>query len=157
MLFPVLQVPQQCGERTMKLAYVCALVISASVGLSACNKAESPDKVQADVAKAQADAAANDAKADDARKQAESQATQDMMKARADAQTQAVDKSIAAVGDSAVAEAESQNKIALAKCESLQGDAQKTCKDQANAHLQQVKDRVEAAKKQDKPADKPKG
>jgi len=138
----------------MKLAYVCALAISAAVGLSACNKAESPDKVQADVAKATSDAAANDAKADAARKQAEAQASQDMVKAKADAQTQAVDKSIAAVADDAVAEAENQTKIALAKCESLQGDAQKQCKDQANAHLQQVKDRANAAKNTDKPADK---
>ena len=80
----------------MRFAYVCALLVSASVGLTACNKAESPDKVQADVSKAQADAAADNAKADEARKQAEAQANQDMVKAKADAQTQAVDKSIAA-------------------------------------------------------------
>ena len=130
----------------MKLAYVFALVVSASVGLSACNKAESPDKVQADVAKATSDAASNDANADAARKQAEAQAKQDMLKAKADVQTQAVDKSIAAVADDAVGEAESQTKIALAKCEALEGDAQKQCKDQANAHLQTVKDRAKAPK-----------
>jgi hypothetical protein len=141
----------------MKLAYVCALVISASVGLSACNKAESPDKVQADVAKATSDAASNDANADAARKQAEAQANQDMLKARADVQTQAVDKSIAAVADDAVVEAESQTKIALAKCEALEGDAQKQCRNQANAHLQTVKDRANAAKTPDKAPGKPTG
>lgn len=138
----------------MKLAYVCALLVSASVGLTACNKAESPDKVQADVAKATSDAASNDANADAARKQAEAQAKQDMVKAKADAQTQAVDKSIAAVADDAVAEAESETKIALAKCEALEGDAQKQCKNQANAHLQTVKDRAKAAKTPDKAPDK---
>lgn len=138
----------------MKLAYVCALLVSASVGLTACNKAESPDKVQADVAKATSDAASNDANADAARKQAEAQAKQDMVKAKADAQTQAVDKSIAAVADDAVAEAESETKIALAKCEALEGDAQKQCKNQANAHLQTVKDRAKAAKTPDKTPDK---
>ena len=138
----------------MKFAYACALLASLTLGLSACNKAESPDKAQTDVAKAQADAAADNAKADADRKAAEAQATQDMVKAKADAQTQAVDKSIAAVADDAVKEAENDNKVALAKCEALNGDAQKTCKDQANAHLQQVKDRANAAKSNGKAADK---
>ena len=141
----------------MKLACAFAVVISASVGLSACNKPESADKVQADVATATSDAASNDAKADAARKQAEAQANQDMLKARAAAQTQAVDKSIAAVADEAVAEAESETKIALAKCEALQGDAQRQCKDQANAHLQTIKDRAKAAKTPDKAPDKAPG
>lgn len=141
----------------MKLICVCALVVSAAVGLSACNKAESPDKVQTDVSKATSDAASNDANADAARKQAEAQANQDLLKAKADAQTQAVDKSIAAVADDAVTEAENQTKIALAKCEALEGDARKQCKDQANAHLQTVKDRAKAAKTPDKAADKSTG
>ena len=136
----------------MKFKYLCALAVSAALGLSACNKAESPDKVQADVAKATSDATANDAKADEARKQAEVQANQDMVKARADAQTQAVDKSISAVADQAVTETEGQTNIALAKCKSLDGDAQKQCRDQANAHLQAVKDRAKAAKASDQPA-----
>lgn len=132
----------------MQFKYLGALAVSAALGLSACNKAESPDKVQADVAKATSDATANDAKADEARKQAEVQANQDMVKARADAQTQAVDKSISAVADQAVTETEGQTNIALAKCKSLDGDAQKQCRDQANAHLQAVKDRAKAAKDQ---------
>ena len=136
----------------MKLKYLCVLAASAALSISACNKAESPDKVQADVAKATSDAAASDAKADEARKQAEVQANQDMVKARTDAQTQAVDKSISAVADQAVTEAEGQTNIALAKCKSLDGDAQKQCKDQANAHLQAVKDRAKAANASDTPA-----
>ena len=75
-----------------------------------------------------------------------------MVKAKADAQTQAVDKSISAVADQAVAETEGQTNIALAKCKALDGDAQKQCKDQANAHLQEVKDRAKAAKSSDKGA-----
>jgi hypothetical protein len=138
----------------MKFIYVCAVVASTALGLSACNKAESPEKVQADVQKATDDAAANSAKADADRKQTETQATQDMVKARADAQTQSVDKSIAAVADQAVVETEGQTNIALAKCKALDGDAQKQCKDQANAHLQEVKDRAKAAKTNDKPAEK---
>ena len=141
---------QRIGEIRMKFTYVCALLISASLGLAACNKAESPDQVQADVAKATSEAAANDAKADEARKQAEAQASQDLAKAKADAQTNAVDKGIGAVADAAVTEADGQTKIALAKCEALEGDAQKQCKDQASAHLQAVKDRAKTAKVPDK-------
>jgi len=41
----------------MRLALSCALLASALLSLSACNKAESPEKVQENVAKAQSDAA----------------------------------------------------------------------------------------------------
>lgn len=139
----------------MKIIYVCALLASATLGLSACNKAEPPDKVQANVEKAASEAAENDAKADAARKQAEVEANQAMDKAKAEAQTQAVDKSLAAVADQAVTEAEGQTTIALAKCKALEGDAQKQCKDTAKAHLQEVKDRAKAAKSTDEKAVKP--
>jgi hypothetical protein len=126
----------------MKLALSCALLASALLGLSACNKAESPDKVQADVAKAQSDAAAANAKADEKVKQVEADAVKD----RADAVAKVADKSVGAVVDSAVTEAEGQTKVALAKCEALEGDAQKSCKDTANAHLDAVKAKAKAAK-----------
>jgi hypothetical protein len=126
----------------MRLALSCALLASVLLGLSACNKAESPEKVQADVAKAKSDAAQEDAKADEKVKQVEAEAAKD----RADAGVKAADKSVGAVVDSAVTQAEGDTKVALAKCEALQGDAQKTCKDQANAHLDAVKAKAKAAK-----------
>jgi hypothetical protein len=43
-------------------------------------------------------------------------------------------------------QAEGENKIALAKCEALGGDAQKTCRDQANAQFEMVKQRAKALK-----------
>src|ERR1700692_587200 len=138
-------------EFKMKFAFMCALLVSASVGISACNKAESPsskadaaDKVQTNVAKAANEAAENNAKADETRKQTEAQAAQAVAKAKADA----ADKSVAAVADAAVTETEGATKVALAKCEALQGDAQQQGKDKANAHLQTVKDRAKAAKSQ---------
>jgi hypothetical protein len=131
----------------MKFAVVCALVATVSVGLSACNKAKSPDEVQANLAKATSEAAENNAKADATRKQAEAQASQDLAKDKADAEAKSTDKSVAAVADEAVTEAEGATKVALAKCEALQGDAQQQCRDDANAHLQAVKDRAKAAKK----------
>jgi hypothetical protein len=126
----------------MKLATCCAFLASALLCLSACNKAESPDKVQADVSKAQSDAADQNAKADEKVKQVEADAAKD----RADALAKVADKSVGALADSAVTEAEGDTKVALAKCQALEGDAQKSCKDAANAHLDTVKAKAKAAK-----------
>ena len=126
----------------MRLALSCALLASAILGLSGCNKAESPDKVQTDVAQAQSDAAQENAKADEKRKQVEAEAAQD----KKDAAAKAADKSVGAVVDSAVIQAEGDTKVALAKCEALEGDAQKACKDKANAHMDAVKVKAKAAK-----------
>jgi hypothetical protein len=45
-----------------------------------------------------------------------------------------------------VTEAQGDTKVALAKCEALEGDAQKACKDKANAHMDAVKEKAKAAK-----------
>ena len=131
----------------MKFAAMCTLLVSVSLGLVACNKAKSPDDVQANVAKATSEAAESNAKADAQRKQAEAQASEEFAKETADAKAKAADKRVAAVTDEAVTEAEGETKIALAKCDALQGDAQQQCRDQATSHLQSVKDRAKAAKK----------
>jgi colicin import membrane protein len=131
----------------MRLALSCALLASALLGLSACNKAEPPkaesaEKVQADVAKAKSDAVEENAKADEKQKQVEAEAA----KERADAEAKAADKKVGALVDSAVTQAEGETKVALAKCEALEGDAQKACKDKANAHMDAVKKKAKAAK-----------
>lgn len=126
----------------MKLTICCALLVSALFSLSACNKAKSPEEVQADVAKAQSSAAEESAKADQKVKQVEA----DVVKDRSDALAKVTDKNIDVVADSAVTDAEGETKIALAKCEALAGDAQKSCKDEANAHLDAVKAKAKAAK-----------
>ena len=126
----------------MRLALSCALLASALLCLSACNKAESPEKVQADVAKAQSNAVEENAKADEKVKQVEAEAAKD----RADALAKVADKSVGAIADSAVTEAEGDTKIALAKCQAMEGDAQKTCKDDANAHMDAVRAKAKAAK-----------
>jgi colicin import membrane protein len=126
----------------MRLAFSCAWLATALLGLSACNKAESPDKVQADVAKAQSETTQENAKADEKRKQVEAEAAQD----KKDAAAKAADKSVGAVVDSAVTQAEGDTKVALAKCGALEGDAQQACKDKANAHLAAVKEKAKAAK-----------
>jgi hypothetical protein len=125
----------------MKPALSCALLASALLCLTACNKAKSPEDVQADVAKAQSTAAEADAKADQKVKQVEGETLKD----RSDALAKVADKNIDAVADSAVTQAEGETKIALAKCEALEGDAQQSCKDKANAHLDAVKAKAKAA------------
>jgi methionine synthase II (cobalamin-independent) len=126
----------------MRLTLSCALLASTLLCLSACNKAKSPEDVQADVAKAQSTAVEENAKADEKVKQVEAEAAKD----RADALAKVADKSVGAVVDSAVTQAEGDTKIALAKCQALAGDAQKSCKDEANAHLDAVKAKAKAAK-----------
>jgi hypothetical protein len=126
----------------MRLASSGALLASALLCLSACNKAESPEKVQEDVAKAQTKAADENAKADEKVKQVEADAAKD----RADALAKVADKSVGALADSAVTQAEGETTIALAKCQALEGDAQKACKDAANAHLDAVRTKAKAAK-----------
>jgi hypothetical protein len=126
----------------MKIGTASALLASALLCLSACNKAESPDKVQEDVAKAKTQAAEDNAKADEKVKQVEATAAKD----RSDALAKVADKSVGALADSAVTQAEGDTKVALAKCQVLEGDAQKSCKDAANAHLDEVKARAKAAK-----------
>jgi hypothetical protein len=106
----------------MRLALSCALLASALLGLSACNKAESPkaesaEKVQADVAKAKSDAVEENAKADEKQKQVEAEAA----KERADAEAKAADKKVGALVDSAVTQAEGATKVALAKGVPRQG------------------------------------
>ena len=63
----------------MKLGIPSALLATALLCLSACNKAESPEKVQEDVAKAQTKAAEDNAKADEKVKQAEAAAVKDQL------------------------------------------------------------------------------
>jgi hypothetical protein len=96
---------------------------------------ESPESVQANVAKAKSEAVEENAKADEKVKQVEAEAAKD----RADAEAKAADKSVGAVVDSALTQAEGETKVALAKCEALEGDVQKACKDKANAHMDAVK------------------
>jgi cell division protein FtsB len=140
----IINIPPQVENRRiqMRLALSCTLLASALLCLSACNKAESPERVQEDVAKAQSNAAEENAKADAKVKQVEAEAAKD----RADALAKVADKSVDAVADSAVTQAEGDTKIALAKCQALEGDAQKSCKDEANAHLDVVRARAEVAK-----------
>jgi len=110
--------------------------------LAGCNKAESPEKVQRDVAKATADAEKKDERAAEKEDKADAAITNDVVKDVDKANQREVD----AAANDAMTQAEGENKIALAKCEALAGNAQKTCKDQANAELKLAKERAKAVK-----------
>lgn len=135
-------VPNGRAEIEMRLTLRYALLASALLCLSACNRAESPENVQADVATAQSNAVEENAKADERVKQVDAEAAKD----RTDALNKVADKSVGAIADSAVTQAEGETNVALAKCQALEGDAQKTCEDEANAHLDAVRAKAKAAK-----------
>ena len=124
------------GSLLLTAAVVAALV------LAGCNKAESPDKVASDVAKATAAAEKKDERAEQQAEKTDATVTNDLAKDV----DKANDKEVRTAADDAVTQAEGENKIALAKCEALAGDAQKQCKNQANAELDMVKQRAKALK-----------
>jgi hypothetical protein len=116
-------------------------VIALSV-IAGCNQAKSPDRVQSDVTRAQESGAKDVARAE--AQEAKTDAKQD------DRVGSAVDSANAKITgasvDTALAQAEADNKVALAKCEALAGDQQKTCRDTANAQLDLVKSRAKEIK-----------
>ena len=95
-----------------------------------------------DVAKATAAAEKKDERAEQQAEKTDAAVTNDLAKDV----DKANEKEVRAAADDAVTQAEGENKIALAKCEALAGDAQKACKDQANAELDMVKQRAKALK-----------
>jgi hypothetical protein len=103
--------------------------------IAGCNKAKSPDAVAKDVAAAQEKAATEVAKSEDA-------ASKDVGKAADKVDDKLVDLNNAAAKDAydiAVAKADGERKVALANCSAASGDAQKGCKDQANADYDAAK------------------
>jgi len=126
----------------MRATVLWTLAAAAMLSVAGCNKAESPAKVDSDVASAANEAAENDAKATQEQARTEAEANQ----AVTEEQNKADAKSADASADTIETQAEGDNKVALAKCEALSGAAQKTCRDQANAALDAVKARVKAMK-----------
>ena len=97
------------------LTLLMAGALAASLG--ACNKAEDPSEVKADVAEAQ------------------SEAREDVAEAQADASKDAMENN----EDTAIAKAEGEHKVAIERCEALPGDQQKACKDEADATYEAAK------------------
>ncbi len=97
------------------LTVLIAGAFAASLG--ACNKAEDPAEVQADVAEAQ------------------SEATQDVAEAQADMNQNVMEGQ----EETALAAAEGDHKVAVEQCEALPAEQQKACKDEADAAYEAAK------------------
>ncbi|MEJ0008635.1 MAG: hypothetical protein WDM77_20320 [Steroidobacteraceae bacterium] len=114
--------------KTNKLGLLLTLALMATCLLNACDQAKSPDQVAKDTATAEANASEATAKAE--------QTAGDKVNS---AQTVVQDEQAAADHTRAVqmekvnsTQAEGNHKIALAQCETLAGESQKACKDQAD-------------------------
>jgi hypothetical protein len=124
----------------MQKLLISALAVLAVAAASGCNQAKSPDAVANDVAAAQAKRAAQvaDAKQD---------AAKDENKAEAKVEDKTNDlNKVNAQGayDVAMSQADGDHKVAIQKCEAMSGDAQKACKDQADAKYDLAKANAKA-------------
>jgi hypothetical protein len=124
----------------MRMALTSAMAIAVLI-IAGCDSAKSPDTVAKDVAAAEQKAAAEVAKS-------EKTAEKDLNKAADKVDDTLVNFNNAAARDAynlAVAKADGDRKVALANCLALGGDAQKTCKDQAEADYGAAKANAKAA------------
>jgi hypothetical protein len=114
--------------------------------VAACNNANSPDTVNKDVAKAEQKASSEVAKSEDS-------AAKDLNGAAGKVDDKLVSFNNAAAKDAynlAIAKADGDRKVSLANCESAAGDAQKQCKDQAEADYTAAKANAKAAAQSEK-------
>ena len=114
--------------------------------LGGCNKAKSPETVATNVANAEQKAATNVA-------DAEKDASKDVANAAERVDDKAKDLNNAEVKgayDVEMTRAEGDRKIALNKCEAMSGDAQKNCKDVAEADYQVAKAHLKAMRNTEK-------
>ena len=108
----------------MKQTMIALVGLVALGSLAACNNAKSPDSAARDIAAAH-DRAAHEVA--DAQRDAQKDMSSDAYKV-------------------ATAKADGDHKIALEKCETLQGHDQQVCKDQADADYEAAKANAKAAK-----------
>jgi hypothetical protein len=127
---------------TRSISMVWALGAAAIIGMAGCNQAKSPDAVQRDVNKAESSGESQVARAE----QSEARTDERQESHVASAVDSANSAEVNAAVDTAVAQAEADNKVQLAKCESLGGAQQKACRDQANALLDAAKTKAKEIK-----------
>jgi hypothetical protein len=114
--------------------------------MSGCDKAKSPDAVAKDVAAAEQKASTEVATS-------EKDASKDMGKAANNVDDKLVAFNNTAAKDAynlAVANADGDRKVALANCDAASGNAQKACKDKADADYDAAKAGAKAAALSDK-------
>lgn len=116
-----------------------ALLLAAA--LAACHQAKSPDEVAKEVAHAQDKANAEVARA-------ENHADKDVSSAADKVGDKLTDLNNDAATDAykiAVAKADGDHKVALARCDAMSGDAQTSCRKQADADYDAAKANAKAA------------
>ena len=121
--------------------FLAALAVAA-LTVAGCNRASTPAAVDNDVAKASNDAAKDNSKAMQSQAKTDASANAEVAKADEKADEKKADSAY----DVAVTEAEGAHKVAIEKCDALSGDAQKACKDQADAKLELSKANAKAEK-----------
>jgi Tfp pilus assembly major pilin PilA len=122
-----------------KLTFILAVALAGAT-LGGCNNAKSPDTVSKDVADAQAKRASEVANARQNAAKDENKA-----EAKVDDKTSDLNNTNAkGAYDVAMAQADGDHKVALQRCEGLAGDAQKACKDQADAKYDLAKANAKA-------------
>jgi hypothetical protein len=125
----------------LSLALVASLLF-----IAGCNNPKSPEAVAKEVAKAEQKADKEVAKSEDA-------AAKDLGKAAGNVDDKMVAFNNAAAKDAynlEVAQADGNRKVALANCAAMAGEAQKTCKDQAEADYSAAKANAKAAAQSEK-------
>jgi hypothetical protein len=116
------------------------------LSITACNNAKSPETVNKDVAKAEQKGSNELAKSEDS-------AAKDLGGAADKVDDKLIafnNKAAKDAYDIAVAKADGDRKIALANCEAASGDAQRQCKDQAEADYKAAKADARAAAQSEK-------
>jgi hypothetical protein len=128
--------------RTLPI-FAMALTVILAAG---CNKPKPPDSVAKDVSAAEQKASADVANSRaDASKDIAEQADK-----VGDKMTDLNNTAAKGAYDVALAKADGERKIALAKCNALNGDDQKNCKNQADAEYETAKADAKAAETSDK-------
>ncbi len=129
----------------MRASLAYGIMVTAFI-MTGCDNAKSPEDVAKDVAKAEQKASNEVAKSED-------NAAKDLSKAANNVD----DKLIAFNNDAArdaynlaVAQADGDHRVAIAKCAALAGDVQKTCKDQADADYGAAKANAKAVAQSEK-------
>ena len=128
---------------------IASVVISGLLvlGLGACNNAKSPEAIDKDVANAEQKAATQVADA-----QQSAAKTTDSAETKVDEKTKDLNSAEAkGAYDVATAKADGDHNIALEKCNALNGDVQKACKDQADAKYDLAKANAKATLAAQKP------
>jgi hypothetical protein len=124
----------------MQKLLISMVALLAVAMTSGCNNAKSPDSVANDVTSAQAKRASEVA---DAKQDAAKDANK--AEAKVNDKTNDLDNTNAkGAYDVAMAQADGDHKVATQKCEALSGDAQKACKDQADARYDLAKANAKA-------------